>query len=106
MKRFKGVIPALVSPLDENERINVPVLRRLIEDLLAKGVDGFYLCGATGEGLALSVEERTAILEEAKARLRKSRWMLTLILPFLVAFMLDALYLFVLSDLFAMIGIV
>ena len=49
MKRFKGVIPALVSPLDENERINVPVLRRLIEDLLAKGVDGFYLCGATGE---------------------------------------------------------
>jgi len=65
MKRFKGVIPALVSPLDENERINVPVLRRLIEDLLAKGVDGFYLCGATGEGLALSVEERMRLAEEA-----------------------------------------
>ena len=69
---------------------------------------GFVYKDATIEMLpqTLSVEERTAILEEAKARLRKSRWMLTLILPFLVAFMLDALYLFVLSDLFAMIGIV
>ena len=65
MIRFKGVIPALVSPLDENERINVPVLRKLIGDLLEKGVDGFYLCGATGEGLALSIEERMRLAQEA-----------------------------------------
>jgi hypothetical protein len=31
--------------------------------------------------------------------------MLTLILPFVLAFMLDALYLFILSDLFATLGI-
>lgn len=69
---------------------------------------GFVYKDATPEMLpdTLPYEQRVATLEEAKARLSRSRWMLTLILPFLLAFMLDALYLFILSDLFAMLGIV
>ncbi len=68
---------------------------------------GFVYKNATPEMLPETIpyEERVAILEGAKARQDKSRWMLTLILPFLLAFMLDALYLFILSDLFAMLGI-
>ena len=65
MMKFKGVMPALVSPLDANEKINVPVLNQLLNDLLAKGADGFYLCGATGEGIAISPEERMILAEEA-----------------------------------------
>ena len=30
MMKFKGVMPALVSPLDANEKINVPVLNQLL----------------------------------------------------------------------------
>jgi hypothetical protein len=68
---------------------------------------GFVYKDATADMLpdTLSPEEKEAVLAEASARLRKSRWMLTLILPFVMAFMLDALYLFVLSDLFAAMGV-
>ena len=65
MMKFKGVMPALVSPLDANEKINIPVLNQLLTDLLAKGADGFYLCGATGEGIAIDPEERMVLAEEA-----------------------------------------
>jgi N-acetylneuraminate lyase len=65
MMKFKGVMPALVSPLDANENINVPVLNQLLNDLLAKGADGFYLCGATGEGIAIEPEQRMVLAEEA-----------------------------------------
>jgi N-acetylneuraminate lyase len=65
MMKFKGVMPALVSPLDANENINIPVLNQLLNDLLAKGADGFYLCGATGEGIAIDPEQRMVLAEEA-----------------------------------------
>lgn len=65
MMRFSGVMPALVSPLDANENINIPVLKQLLNDLLAKGADGFYLCGATGEGIAIDPEQRMLLAEEA-----------------------------------------
>ena len=68
---------------------------------------GFVYRNVTPDMLpdTMSYEQKTAVLDEAKQRMDKSRWMLTLILPFLVAFMLDALYLFVLSDLFTTLGI-
>lgn len=65
MMKFEGVIPALATPLTEEEHVNVPVLRALIERLLAEGADGFYIGGATGEGLALRTEERMILAEEA-----------------------------------------
>ena len=65
MMKFSGVMPALVSPLDANEKINIPVLNQLLNDLLAKGADGFYLCGATGEGIAIDPEQRMILAEEA-----------------------------------------
>ena len=63
--KFEGVMPALVTPLDKDERINVPVLHSLLEYLLEKGADGFYVGGATGEGIKLRTEERMILHEEA-----------------------------------------
>jgi len=63
--KFKGIIPALVTPLDNDERINIPVLNSLIEFLHSKGAAGFYVGGATGEGLALRTEERMILASEA-----------------------------------------
>ena len=65
MMKFKGVIPALVSPLCDDETINIPVLHSLVDFLLGKGADGFYVGGETGEGIALSFEERQILAEEA-----------------------------------------
>lgn len=63
--KFTGIIPAMVTPLKEDESINIPVLEQLMEALLAQGADGFYVAGATGEGLALRPEERRVLAEES-----------------------------------------
>ena len=65
MMKFEGVIPALVTPLNNDETINVPVLRDLIEYLIKQDADGFYIGGATGEGIALRTEERMILAEES-----------------------------------------
>ena len=65
MTKFKGVIPALVSPLNADETINSAVLKRLTDDLLQAGADGFYIGGATGEGIALNTKERMVLAETA-----------------------------------------
>ncbi|MBQ7320062.1 MAG: hypothetical protein IJW97_07800 [Clostridia bacterium] len=68
---------------------------------------GFVYKGVTPDMLpdTMTAEEKRKILTEAAARMKKTRWMLTLIIPFLLAFMLDALYLFLLEDLMISLGL-
>ena len=63
--KFEGIIPALVTPLDENENIKCDVLTKMLEDFISDGADGFYIAGATGEGLALRPEQRRILAEES-----------------------------------------
>lgn len=65
MIRFEGVMPALVTPLKEDETLNAAALRKLLEGLLAQGADGFYIGGATGEGIALPRQVREELAEES-----------------------------------------
>jgi len=70
MRSFKGVWPALVTPFTAENTINVPVLRELVEYLIDKRVDGFYVCGTTGEGIYMSVEERKIVTETVIEQIR------------------------------------
>ena len=72
MMKFTGVIPALITPLNEDESINVKVLEQLLEAQILGGADGFYIAGATGEGLALRPAERRVLAEES-VRILKHR---------------------------------
>lgn len=63
--KFTGVLPALVTPLNADETLNVKVLEKLMGDLIQKGADGFYVGGATGEGMALHKEVRKNLAEES-----------------------------------------
>lgn len=67
MMKFEGIMPALVTPLTADEKINVKVLRELIEYLIGKDADGFYVGGATGEGISLATSERMILTEESVA---------------------------------------
>ena len=71
--KFKGIMPALVTPLDENENINIQVLEQLMNNLIEKGADGFYIGGATGEGYALRPSERKKLTETAVKISKKAR---------------------------------
>lgn len=63
---FTGVMSALVSPIDEQERVLEDSMRRLMRWNLEEGLTGFYLTGGTGEGPALQKETRKRIMEIAK----------------------------------------
>ena len=58
---------------------------------------GFALRGVTPDMLpdTLTLEQKKQRLDEAARRMKDSRWMLTVIIPFVIVFMCEALYLFV-----------
>ncbi len=60
-----GIIPAIVTPFDHNERFARRPFEQLIQRLYAAGVHGLYVCGQTGEGLQQSVEQRKQVAEAA-----------------------------------------
>jgi len=48
----------LASPCDENDAFLEDKFASLIETVYAAGVDGLYVCGATGDGYNLRLDER------------------------------------------------
>ena len=60
---FQKIFSALITPMDNNEQVNHTALRELVEAQIRDGVEGFYCCGSSGEGLLLTIEERKKVLE-------------------------------------------
>ena len=60
---FKGIYPALVSPVDEDGNVLESETRRLLRWEMSWGVNGFYICGSTGEGLLMKPSSRKKLLE-------------------------------------------
>ena len=60
---LRGVWPAALTPFDHRLAIDVPRLARHCRALLQAGCRGISLFGTTGEGTALSADERMAGLE-------------------------------------------
>ncbi len=63
MTQMKGVIPAMITLFDEHENVDVQRTRDMVEFLIARGVDGLYLTGSTGEGFLMDQEERKLVVE-------------------------------------------
>lgn len=62
---LSGILPALITPLNEDYSVNFGVLEQLLDRLYQSGVNGVYVCGQTGEGMAQSNESRRQVLETA-----------------------------------------
>lgn len=58
--KLYGIVPALITPLNENGTLDVGSLETLIEYQLAGGVHGIFVAGMTGEGAAL----RMSVLQD------------------------------------------
>ncbi|BCS34237.2 N-acetylneuraminate lyase [Luteitalea sp. TBR-22] len=67
MDALKGILPALITPFEEDGRVATTSLERLLARLFDAGVHGTYICGTTGEGLLMSVEQRCRVAEIAVA---------------------------------------
>ena len=67
-----GIIPPLVTPLKDQETLDVESLENLIEHLIAGGVHGLFILGTTGEEQSLSYSLRQQMIEES-ARINRGR---------------------------------
>lgn len=63
MKKFSGVGVALVTPFDEQGRIDEPSLRNLVDYVIDGGVDYLVALGTTSEVATMSVEERARVVQ-------------------------------------------
>ncbi len=61
----RGIIPALITPLNSDESLNCDALARHIEYLIDNGVHGIFVSGTTGEFYALSLEEKRMMIRTA-----------------------------------------
>ena len=61
---IQGIIPALITPFDSNDKIDYGVLKELVNRLIDQGVGGFYACGSTAECFLLTDDERKKVMEE------------------------------------------
>ena len=67
---FKGVITALVTPF-RGDAVDEEALRRLVDEQIRAGIDGFVPVGTTGESPTVSVEEHIRIIKIVVEETRK-----------------------------------
>ena len=59
-----GIIPPLVTPLLDNDKLDIDGLERLIERLIKGGVHGLFILGTTGEAQSISYRLRHEMIKE------------------------------------------
>jgi 4-hydroxy-tetrahydrodipicolinate synthase len=59
--KLHGIIPPLVTPMNADESLDLPGLRKHIDFLLGRGVDGIFVLGTTGEFYALDEAEKQQV---------------------------------------------
>lgn len=57
MSVFTGAGVAIVTPMTETGAVNYPKLEEILEYQIANGTDSIIICGTTGEGSTLTLEE-------------------------------------------------
>jgi len=60
---IKGIIPPILTPMNEDESINYQELRAQVDRLIGGGVHALFPFGTNGEGYILTGEEKKAVLE-------------------------------------------
>jgi len=65
MKLMNGIVTAMVTPFDSDDRIYIKGIRDLIDFLIVGGTNVLYPVGTTGEMHKISTEERKKVAEIA-----------------------------------------
>lgn len=73
MKTISGSIVAIVTPMDEDGRVDYAGMRRLVDTHVQEGTDAIVVVGTTGESPTVSVEEHheliRCVVDQAAGRL-------------------------------------
>lgn len=66
LNKLRGVFCALNAIYDENDNVDTEKMKQLVKVYKDRGVKGVYVCGSTGEGFLLSMDERKKVVEAVK----------------------------------------
>lgn len=61
--KIRGIIPPMITPFNEEEKIDTKALKKMTNFLIEAGVHGVFPLGSTGEAYALSFDEKKQIIE-------------------------------------------
>lgn len=65
MPEFKGILPAIITPMTPEGKLSETAFRQVMEFNIQAGVQGFWVAGGTGESILLEDEENRRIAEIA-----------------------------------------
>jgi dihydrodipicolinate synthase/N-acetylneuraminate lyase len=69
---IRGVLLPIITPFDDRVRVDEEMMRRLVDFHINAGVQGLFVLGSTGQGPAMTIEERkqaaAIALDQAKKR--------------------------------------
>ncbi len=63
IKKLKGLIAAPYTPMNGDGSLNLGIVAPYAAKLKKDGVKGVFICGTTGEGMLMALEERMAVAE-------------------------------------------
>ena len=62
-KKYHGIIPPIISPIDENENIDVEGYKALLDYCINGGLHGIFAAGTNGETMQLTQKERNHVIK-------------------------------------------
>ncbi|MEA4936085.1 MAG: dihydrodipicolinate synthase family protein [Paludibacter sp.] len=70
-EKFYGIVPPLVTPLLDDNTLDLNGLDRLVEHVVAGGVHGIFILGTTGEAQSLSYNLRVEMIKQTSKILKQ-----------------------------------
>lgn len=55
--RSEGLIAATFTPFHPNEKLNLSIIPHYAAILKSNGISGVFVCGTSGEGVLMNVED-------------------------------------------------
>ncbi len=63
MEQLSGLIPVLLTPMQDRDQIDAPGVERLVNHLCEKNIGGLWVLGTGGEDMSLSYHQRLKVVE-------------------------------------------
>ncbi|MDD4490468.1 MAG: dihydrodipicolinate synthase family protein, partial [Paludibacter sp.] len=68
--KLEGIVPPLVTPLLNDNTLDVEGLERLVEHVIAGGVHGIFILGTTGEAQSIGFDLRVEMIRQTSGFLK------------------------------------
>ncbi len=62
VQKIEGLIAAPFTPMHDDGSLNLDIIPRYADSLIKDGVKGVFICGSTGEGVSMTLDEKLKVM--------------------------------------------